>query len=86
MENIFTLEEGILLVELPEGKTAEELVKLAKSGIDQIEPNLHGLDLRINGRLTLPMAAYIGHRLAHICHSISFYVPMEKKYIKAVWH
>jgi len=70
-----------LVVTLPEGKTAEELVEQL---ISRIEPSLHGMDLKVNGRITTPMSAYLGHRLAHICKSISFYVPMEKQYVKAV--
>jgi hypothetical protein len=80
------LEGSTLLVELPEGKTQGELIALCAEELKAIENSLHGLDVNINGRLTTGMALFLGHKLAHICKSVSIYDPKEGVYFKAVWH
>jgi hypothetical protein len=80
------LQNDIILVELPEGKTQGELISLCAEEIKKIEAECHGLDIKINGRLTTGMALFLGHKLAHISKSISIYDPKEGQYYKAVWH
>jgi len=82
------LELDILQVTLPEGKTQVELiVELAAELADtNFMSSLHGLNVKINGRITTAMAMMLGHKLAHICKSVSIYDPKEKEYILAIWH
>ena len=75
-----------LLITLPEGKTANELMIQLHEEVKDIADKVHGKVLKVNGRITTPMSAYIGHYFAHLCAEIQFYVPMEKQYILAVWH
>ncbi len=80
------LKNNILYVTLPEGKTQEELIKECKRKIRKIEKDLYGKEIKINGRITTGMALFLGHKLAHLCKSISIFDPKENKYINAVWH
>jgi hypothetical protein len=76
-----------LKITLPEGKSAEELINQLVKEVNELPiEEFHGEILLVNGRVTTPMAAYIGHYFAHICKEVKFYVPMEKAYVKAVWH
>jgi hypothetical protein len=79
-------EGNILKVELPEGKTQGELITLCAEELKGIENSLHGLEIKINGRLTTGMALYMGHKLAHICKTVSIYDPKEGSYFLSVWH
>lgn len=83
---MFSLENDILRVELPEGKTQGELISLCADELKKVEAECHGLEIKINGRLTTGMALYLGHKLAHICKSVSIFDPKEGQYFKAVWH
>jgi len=83
---MFELKDDILYVALPEGKTQEELIEECKKEISKIEKELYGKEVKINGRITTGMALFLGHRLAHICKSVSIFDPKENRYIKAVWH
>lgn len=83
---MFELNGDILIVNLPEGKTQAELVEIAKSDIKKIESSLHGLELKIEGRITTSMCLFLGHHLAHITKSISMYDPKEKEYVLCVKH
>ena len=80
------LDGGILRVELPEGRTQGELIALCAEEMKTIEASCYGLDIKINGRVTTGMALYLGHRLAHVCKSVSIFDPKEGVYYKAVWH
>ena len=76
----------LLRVELPMGKTQDQLIQMADNELSKIESKLHGNDVYINGRLTTGMALLLGHKLAHITKSVSIYDPKEATYFKAVWH
>lgn len=75
-----------LRITLPEGKTQEELVSLLADEFKSIEPNLYGKDIKINGRVTTAMALFLGHKLAHVCKSVSIFDPKMNSFVKAVWH
>jgi len=83
---MFKLEGDIVYITLPEGKTQAEILKDAKEELDKIESKLYGLELKLNGRITTSLALYLGHRLAHICKSVSIFDPKENSYILAIFH
>jgi len=85
---MFTLEDDVLRVSLPEGKTQKELICLAKEEIRQLIDNcqLYGLNLKINGRITTGMVLLLGHELAHICKSVSIFDPKENGCITVIKH
>lgn len=83
---MFTLENDVLQVTLPEGKTQAELVEMAKEEIKTIETSLYGKDIKINGRITTAMSLMLGHKLAHITKSVSIFDPKLNEYIVAVSH
>ena len=83
------LREGsVLKVELPEGKNQQELVMelISELANSTLVKQLYGLDLKINGRVTTGMSLVLGHKLAHICKSVSVFDPKENAYIKTIWH
>ena len=62
-----TQEELVLKIELPTGKTQEELVSEIKKELEEMDNSLFfGKDIKINGHLTTGMALVLGHHLAHI--------------------
>lgn len=83
---MFRLDGDTLRVELPEGKTQGELIALCVEELKKVEADCHGLEIKINGRLTTGMALFLGHKLSHICKSVSIYDPKEGEYFRAVWH
>ena len=83
---MFKLVDGdVLQVELPTGHTQEELVREAEKEIDEMAEQLYGKNLKINGRITTGMSL-LGHKLAHICKTVSVFDPKEKRYIVCVQH
>lgn len=80
------LEGDLLHVTLPDGKTQAELLDILKDELAVIEAQLYGKDVKINGRTTTAMCLYLGHRLAHVCKTVSIFDPKENTYVKAVWH
>jgi hypothetical protein len=83
----FVKEEETLFITLPEGKTQEELIQLTNSELEQlISADLYGRNLKINGRLTTGMALFLGHKLAHICKSVSVFDPKENSYVMCIKH
>lgn len=85
---MFKLTDDTLQVILPEGKTQEELISLAKEEIDVLLQSkaFVGKDIKIDGRITTALSLFLGHRLAHACNSVSVYDPKIDKFVKAVWH
>ena len=80
-------DDGILNVTLPEGKTQQEILELAKAEIDtDFETQLYGKDVRVNGRITTALAMWLGHKLAHITHSVSLFDPKENRYVTVIGH
>jgi len=83
---VFKLADDVLQVELPTGHTQEELVREAEKEIDEMAEQLYGKNLKINGRITTGMSLMLGHKLAHICKTVSVFDPKEKRYIVCVQH
>jgi len=83
---VFELDGDILWVKLPAGRTQEELVREAEKEIDEMAEQLYGKNLKINGRITTGMSLMLGHKLAHICKTVSVFDPKEKRYIVCVQH
>lgn len=80
------MENDIIFIELPQGKTQMELIKDLDSEFENIEKNCYGKEIKINGRCTTGMALYLGHKLAHVCKSVSIFDPKENAYVLSVWH
>lgn len=74
----------ILEVVLPEGRTQKELIEELKIEFSGIEKELYGKDIKINGRITTGMALYLGHKLAHICRSVSIFDPKLNDYVLVI--
>ena len=80
------LDNDILYIELPQGKTQAQLIDDLESEFSTIEKDFHGKDIKLNGRLTTGMAMWLGHKLAHICKSVSIFDPKINGYIKVIEH
>ena len=81
------LEDNLLKIDLQEGKSQDELVELLiKELSNTFLEKMYGLEMNIFGRLTTGMAIVLGHKLAHICKSVSIYDPKQDKYVKVIWH
>ena len=85
MENLFELKNETLVVTLPEGKTASQLVTQASEELRDVTA-FHGLELKITGRITTGMCLVLGHKLSHVCKSISILDPKEGVFIECVSH
>jgi hypothetical protein len=83
---MLNLNGDILEISLPEGKSQEELITLLKEEFSLIEKTLYGLNIKLNGRVTTGMSLWLGHKLAHICKSVSIFDPKENDYIKVINH
>ena len=80
------LENDILYINLPQGKTQAQLMHQLKDEFIPIEKEFYGKDIKINGRITTGMSLWLGHRLAHICKSVSIFDPKLNDYIKVIEH
>lgn len=80
------LKDSTLYISMPEGKTNRELLALMKDEFNALEQSFYGKDICINGRITTILAAWLGHKLAHICRSLSFFDPKENAYILTISH
>ena len=80
------VENDILKIDLPEGKTQVELVEMMDNEFKGLEESFYGKDIKINGRITTAMALNLGHKLSHICKSVSIFDPKLNEYILAVHH
>ncbi len=78
----------LLEVELPAGQTAEQLLNSMDQELETLAKasTFYGKDVKINGRITTYMCAFAGHKLAHICKSVSIFVPQENQYITVIKH
>ena len=85
---MFRLDGSVLYIELPMGKSQEQLVRMAEEEIEQIirSGKVFGKDIKLNGRLTTGMSLMLGHKLAHVCRSVSIFDPKEGKYIRCISH
>ena len=84
--DMFNLQDDLLFVTLPTGKTQEELILDAKSEIYSLASSMYGKHIKINGRITTGMALMLGHTLAHICRSVSIFDPKENQYFLCISH
>lgn len=83
---MFKVENDVISITLPEGKTQSELIEIAKNEIVNIEKDLYGKDVKLNGRITTGMALFLGHKLAHITRSVSIFDPKMNTYLTAINH
>ncbi len=85
---MFTLTHSTLTTDLPSGLDQRELVEQAKKEIDALikSGDLYGKAIQINGRITTGMALMLGHKLAHVCKSVSIFDPKMNDYILCVHH
>lgn len=80
------LEKDVLTVEIPQGKNQDELLEMLDKELKEMEKDLYGVDLKITGRLTATMAMFIGHKLCHICKTVSLFAPLENRYVLVIQH
>lgn len=85
---MFTMTENTLTTELPSGLDQKQLVEIAQKEIDELIKSgaLYGKELKINGRITTGMALMLGHKLAHVCKSVSIFDPKMNDYILCISH
>lgn len=80
--------EVMLEFTLPSDKTQEgliwqmneELNSPLKAGVT------FGKDVKISGRITTGMCLWLGHKLAHICKSVSIFAPQEDIFLTVIKH
>ena len=75
-----------ITIELPSGKTNQELLGILDEEFKTIEKELFGTHVFLNGRMTNLMSLSLGHKLAHICKSVSGFDPKENQYFLVISH
>ena len=80
------LNGDILTIELPQGKTQQELLTLLAIDLTEDDSQWYGKDLKVFGRITTAMSMYMGHYLAHLCKSVSIFDPKENDYVVVIKH
>lgn len=84
------LNNNILTINLPEGKTNKEIISIAAEDMVDIlhstDAAFYGKDLIITGRITTHLAMWLGHKLAHVCNSISLFDPKLNENIVVISH
>lgn len=85
---MFTLTNSTLTTDLPSGLDQRELVEQAEKEIEDLINSgvFYGKDLKINGRITTGMALMLGHKLAHVCKSVSIFDPKMNDYVVCIKH
>ena len=85
---MFRLENDILYIELPVGKTQRELVEEARREISEMVKKgiFFGKNIKLNGRITTAMALMLGHELAHVCKTVSILDPKQNEYVLCISH
>jgi hypothetical protein len=83
---MFRLENDVLEINMPQGLTAKQLIEEAEKSFANIEKECYGKDIKVNGRATLGIAMFLGHKLAHISRSVSLFDPKENEFYKVIWH
>ena len=83
---MLTLENDILKINLPQGRTQKELLIQLADEFKAMEESFHGKNIKIYGRVTTGMSLWLGHKLAHVCKSVSIYDPKEGDYILVISH
>lgn len=80
------VDNNVLKVHLPEGKTQVELIAILDDEFKTIESQCFGKEIKIDGRITTGMALSLGHKLAHVCKSVSIFDPKENAYVLCIHH
>ena len=85
---LFTLQDDVLTVTLPTGKTMAEINDLAKAALagGDLIPLCFGKDIKVTGRCTTALAILLGHELAHVCKSVSMFDPKENDFVLCIKH
>jgi hypothetical protein len=85
---MFELKGNRLMVTLPQGCTQQVIIDRGAAEIEALISTraLDGLDVVLDGRITTGLALMLGHKLAHICHSVGIFVPAEKADAIAIRH
>jgi len=71
---------------LPEGKTNKELLLMLEEEFASLEKEFYGTIVEVSGRITVMMAAWLGHKLAHICKEVRMFDPKENEYVEVITH
>ena len=81
-------DEIILEFTLPSDKTQEELIWQMNEELNSpLKVGVtFGKDVKISGRITTGMCLWLGHKLAHICKSVSIFVPQEDIFLTVIKH
>ena len=81
-------DEIILEFTLPSDKTQEELIWQMNEELNSpLKVGVtFGKDIKITGRITTGMCLWLGHKLAHICKSVSIFVPQEDIFLTVIKH
>jgi hypothetical protein len=86
MDKMLTLNDDVLVINLPQGKTQGELIAQCRDELKDLESQCYGKEIKINGRITTGMALFLGHALAHVSKSVAIFDPKENCYFVAVSH
>jgi len=78
--------EVVLHIELPQGQTNYELINHMLEELNEFKNRFFGKKVKVNGRLTVPLALSLGHELAHVCQEVHMFDPKLNEYIKVIWH
>lgn len=73
-------------INLPQGKTMEEINMEAKEELEEVTAKMHGYDVFVTGRCTTALAMMLGHEFAHVCKSVSIFDPKENQYVTVISH
>ena len=81
-------DEIILEFTLPSDKTQEGLIWQMNEELNSpLKVGVtFGKDVKISGRITTGMCLWLGHKLAHICKSVSIFVPQEDIFLTVIKH
>lgn len=81
------LEGDVLKVSFGDASTNDKIVVFVKSLCEQIKADGGmGLDLKVNGPASLPVAMTIAHQFAHVSRSVSAFDPKLGKYVVCITH
>jgi len=79
-------ETDILTVTLPQGVTQYQLVDMTATMVDSMKEQFYGKDIQVTGRITTAMAMVLGHKLAHVCKSVSMFDPKLNEFVMCIFH
>lgn len=88
MDKIFSLDGDVLTVTLPTGKTMAEINAMAEGELNYTDTlqMCFGKHIKVTGRCTTGLAVFLGHKLAHVCKSVSIFDPKENAFVMCVSH